>query len=186
MQTAFKEWAVICRALATARQTVILRKGGIVEERGEFRPEYPEFLLFPTYLHQSPESVVPEARNWLAETMASEPKAGTVTLSHWCQVAQAIRVCSLDAVQRLEGYHIWSSEIVLERFHRWQESIYALVVRTYCLPQPVTLPLAEDYSGCKSWVELKYDVQTAGSTPVLHDAQFGDRLAQVRAILGGG
>ena len=35
-QMAFKEWAVICRALAQGRQRLILRKGGIEEPGGQF------------------------------------------------------------------------------------------------------------------------------------------------------
>ena len=37
---AFKEWAVICEALALGRQALILRKGGIAETGGAFRPEH--------------------------------------------------------------------------------------------------------------------------------------------------
>ncbi|HQU41894.1 MAG TPA: DUF1802 family protein, partial [Pirellulales bacterium] len=72
MRTAFKEWAVVCRALAGGRQSLILRKGGIVEEGGEFRPDHPEFLLFPTFSHQSPDSVVPDARP-LLRGLEAEP-----------------------------------------------------------------------------------------------------------------
>ena len=62
MRTAFKEWVVICRALGTGRQVLILRKGGIGEEAGTFRPEHCEFLFLPTGFHQSPEKVLAEAR----------------------------------------------------------------------------------------------------------------------------
>ena len=37
LKDAFKEWAVICRALAEGRQALILRKGGIAEAGGDFR-----------------------------------------------------------------------------------------------------------------------------------------------------
>ena len=50
--TAFKEWAVICRALITGRQDIILRKGGIVEPGGSFQLLADEFYLFPTFVHQ--------------------------------------------------------------------------------------------------------------------------------------
>ncbi len=183
MRTAFKEWAVICRALARGQQTVILRKGGIVEEGGEFRPDYPEFLLFPTYLHQSPESVTPVAQPWLMELKDEQPEAGTVTITHWCHVDRAIRVHSLDAVMRLKGEHVWSEDIVLERFHRWSDAIYAIVVRVYALAKPVTLDLRQEYTGCKSWVELVEDVSTEGSAPVLSDADFAKRAAWVNAQL---
>ena len=70
MQTAFKEWAAICRALAQGRQDVILRKGGIIEPGGAFRLDHREFLLLPTFLHQAPESLIPEARDLLIERLA--------------------------------------------------------------------------------------------------------------------
>ena len=52
LSVAFKEWAVICAALASGKQSLILRKGGIAEEGGGFKPEHSEFLLYPTYFHE--------------------------------------------------------------------------------------------------------------------------------------
>lgn len=45
LSTAFKEWAVICRAIATGRQDIILRKGGIVEPGGSFQLVAENFYL---------------------------------------------------------------------------------------------------------------------------------------------
>lgn len=185
MKTAFKEWAVICQALAEGRQALILRKGGIVEAGGEFRPDQPEFLLFPTFSHQSPDSVVPDARSLLETAMADEPEAGEVVFRHYAVVADALRVKDLAAVLRLRGQHIWSDEVIEERFHRWRDSIYALIVRVYRLPRGVVLPLEEDYTGCKSWVELARDVPVDGSSPVLSDDEFARRHHAIRAALRG-
>ena len=52
MRTAFKEWAVICEALGSGRQSIILRKGGIHEGRGGFEFSHQEFALFPTRFHE--------------------------------------------------------------------------------------------------------------------------------------
>ena len=60
--TAFKEWAVICRALTTGRQDVILRKGGIVEPGGRFQVLTDDFYLFPTFVHQSKDHLIPSHR----------------------------------------------------------------------------------------------------------------------------
>ena len=185
MKTAFKEWAVVCQALAAGQQALILRKGGMVEEGGEFRPDHPEFLLFPTYAHQSLDSVVGDARSLLEKVAAEEPEVGEVVLRHYAVVADALRVKNLPSVLRLRGQHIWSDEVVEERFHRWRDAIYALVVRVYRLPQTVTLPLEEDYTGCKSWVELSRDVPVEGSSPVLTDDQFAFKHSAIRAALKG-
>ncbi|MFM7244697.1 MAG: DUF1802 family protein, partial [Planctomycetaceae bacterium] len=92
MRTAFKEWAVICRALATGRQDVILRKGGIVEPGGAFRPDHESFLLLPTFLHQSPESLITEARDLLVGIDADRPAEGRVVFRHMARVQEARRV----------------------------------------------------------------------------------------------
>ena len=89
MRTAFKEWAVICRALASGRQRLILRKGGIAEPGGGFAPEHAEFLLMPTFLHQSAESIVPEARDLLDGIDAERPPEGLVILTHVATVRAA-------------------------------------------------------------------------------------------------
>jgi hypothetical protein len=185
VKTAFKEWSVVCKALAGGRQTVILRKGGIVEEGGEFKPDQPGFFLFPTFSHQSPDSVVAEARPWLLDMEADEPETGTIALRHYATVADALRVKSLSAVLRLRGQHIWSDEVVEERFHRWRDMIYALVVRVYSLPQAAVLPMEEEYTGCKSWIKLARDVSLAGSRPVLSDDEFARRHETIRTALCG-
>ncbi len=184
MKTAFKEWAVICRALGTGRQVLILRKGGIGEEAGTFRPEHREFLFFPTGFHQSPGKVLPEADRLLREAEADRPRADQVTLSHYAVVADAIRVASLAALRALRGQHVWSDTVVEERFHRWQEDrVHALIVRVYALPKPITIAMMDRYAGCNSWVDLDVDVPTAGAVPVLADDAFGDRRAGIQKVL---
>src|SRR5260370_12859557 len=61
LQHAIKEWAVVCQALARGKQAVILRKGGIAEAYGEFKVEHKQFWLYPTYLHQKPDGIKPNA-----------------------------------------------------------------------------------------------------------------------------
>ena len=65
---AFKEWAVICRALAEGKQALILRKGGIAETGGEFAVEHTRFWLFPTYTHQQRDGIRPEAKRFSARS----------------------------------------------------------------------------------------------------------------------
>jgi hypothetical protein len=183
MKTAFKEWAIVCQALARGEQILILRKGGIIEDGGEFRPDRPEFLLLPTWLHQSPDGLMPAVRARLPGVEAEQPPAAMIAISHWAEVAEARRISSLAAVERLRPAHVWSDAIIAERFHRWRDSIFALVVRVYALPTPVVMPADDEYAGCKSWVELADDVPTAGSQPVVSDADFERRATEIRSLL---
>ena len=154
MQTAFKEWAVICRALVQGRQRVILRKGGIVEPGGQFELTHREFLLMPTFLHQSAESLVPEARDLLVDIDADRPPEGTVVFWHRARVIDAVRIESLDAMARFRGEHVWADHVVEERFHRWRDELHVLTVEVSALPEPLVVPWRESFGGCKSWVEL--------------------------------
>jgi len=153
-KAAFKEWAAICRALAQGRQRVILRKGGIVEPGGHFDLAHWEFLLMPTFLHQSPESLVPEARDLLVDIDADRPSEGTVAFRHRARVISAIRIESLDGLARFRGDHVWADHVVAERFHRWRDELHVLEVQVSALSEPLVLPWRESFGGCKSWVEL--------------------------------
>jgi len=155
MRTAFKEWAAICRALASRRQDVILRKGGILEPGGGFRVDHESFLLMPTFLHQAPESLVPEARDLLVEIEADRPQAGTVVLRHLARVRESRRVSRFTDLAAYRSRHVWSDAVIAERFHRWRDELHVLVVEVTPLPRPLIIAWHESYGGCRSWVELQ-------------------------------
>ena len=52
MSVAFKEWAIVCEAIGSGRQSIMLRKGGIAEGRDGFAFKHREFFLFPTWFHE--------------------------------------------------------------------------------------------------------------------------------------
>lgn len=184
MQIAFKEWAVVCRALASGRQILILRKGGIVEDSGSFRPEHDEFLLFPTFVHQAVSGIVPEAQFLMDEVTVPPLDSETVRITHTARVANSFEIESEEQLRRLRAEHIWSDAIVLERFHRWQKDmVHALIVRVLALPRPMDVVMKPEYGGCKSWVTLDVDIDTAKAQPVLDDAEFQRRLDRVLAEL---
>ena len=178
---AFKEWAVVCRALGSGRQIIILRKGGIAEGPRGFEVMDRQFFLYPTYLHQLPASVVPEWRD--AFDQCVDPNPGKVTLQHYAIVDSWVRVRTLDKLKALRGHHIIADHVVEERFQRWAEdSVHALIVRVFELPRPVVIPELESYAGCKSWLTLAEQIPLDGARPVLQDPDFERRMAEVRAL----
>jgi hypothetical protein len=183
MKTAFKEWGAICRALGLGEQIVILRKGGIVEPGGAFRIEHCEFLLFPTYLHQSPDSLLPASRHFLDEAQAETPKSGEIAFRHFASVTDSFQIQSDEELPRLRGYHVWSDDVIAERFHRWEKSLHVLLVRVYALSQPVTTPAHEEYAGCKSWVELVEDISIEGAKPVISEDEYQRRADEISSNL---
>src|SRR5579871_3444210 len=97
LKHAFKEWAVICRALADGKQSLILRKGGIEEASGDFRLEHMRFWLFPTFAHQQEEGIRPEARPLLERAKADRPADGILRLTHFAEVTGVYHVHDLGS-----------------------------------------------------------------------------------------
>src|SRR5438309_9334781 len=154
LQYAFKEWAVICRALAEGRQALILRKGGIAEAGGDFRVEHTRFWLFPTYVHQQRAGIKPEAAALLEEVEAERPPAQTVRLTHFAEVAGLYHVHELAPVLLLAHHYLWSEETVRARFAYRRPGLYVMPVRVWQAADSHELPNTPEYEGCRSWVEL--------------------------------
>jgi hypothetical protein len=181
---AFKEWAVICAALARGRQALILRKGGIAEDGGAFRPEFPEFVLFPTYFHEHRNGIKPEALPLLAETEAAKPPAGALRLSHFVRVEAVAHVGTLETAMNLDALHVWTPAVVEQRFHYRAPGLFALAVRAFALPQVADTDDKLEYAGCRTWVPLAAPLSPASAEPVLSDDAFAKQMAAFRAITG--
>jgi hypothetical protein len=184
LRIAFKEWAVICHALATGRQALILRKGGIAEVGGTFRPEHDRFWLYPTFVHQQEVGVKPEAVALMAEV--ERPPAGVLRLTHFAEVARVVEVRDLEAALRLDGLHLWSEATVQQRFAYRSPGLFVLPVRVWRATAPADVVERSEYAGCKTWVELDGELLTAGAIPVHDDAAFAkfQRELQLRLDLG--
>jgi len=172
LEHAFKEWAVICKALAAGQQAVILRKGGIAETTGDFAVEHTRFWLFPTYTHQQRAGIRPELVPLLDEAEAERPAANVVRLSHFAEVTGVFHVRSLTAALLLAHLHCWSDATVTQRFHYRTPGLFVLPVRVHRAAQVVELANDPVFDGCRSWVELPAPLSTAGATPVLSDADM--------------
>jgi hypothetical protein len=173
LNVALKEWASVCSALETGRQMLLLRKGGIHESAGEFELEHPEFLLFPTYLHQNVRMLKPSEHAGFAPVSAEPEK---ITLSALGVATDIIRLGSRRQMDALDDQHIWTPPLIDMRFaYRPENPLYLLLVRTYVMARPVTIDNTPEYAGCKSWVPLTQTVDTAGATAVLSDTDFERR-----------
>lgn len=181
-RVAFKEWAVVCAALASGRQTLILRKGGIHEGREGFRIEHREFWLFPTGFHQQRDEILPDAWPLLDEVHArGEPRGHKLNL--YAVVEDVHHVLDRSALARLSGRHVWSEATVEQRFHYRSPGLFALTVRIYRRPTPFEIAESPHFAGCKSWVELPAALATAELQPVLDDATFDRQRREIQQLL---
>ncbi|HUE16161.1 MAG TPA: DUF1802 family protein [Planctomycetaceae bacterium] len=178
---AFKEWAVTCEALATGRQSLLLRKGGIHERHGRFEVEHGEFWLFPTRFHQNPDEVREDARPLLKQVANETPPAGTVRLSLYAVVEEVIELSQESLLPRLADLQILAEQTLVERFHYRRPALYVLPVRIYRRSEPLTLAESPHFAGCRTWVELGQELSSEALVPVLNDAAHASRMQAIRS-----
>jgi hypothetical protein len=151
-----------------------MRKGGIAEVGGLFRPEHSEFLLYPTYFHEHRIGVKPEFVPLLEAAEAERPEPGSVRFTHMVRVTGVEHLTNLDDALALDPLHAWTPEVVRQRFQYRTPGLFVLTVRVFRLTVPEVRVERPEYAGCKTWVELDTPV-TAEAVPVLSDYEFTQR-----------
>jgi hypothetical protein len=183
---ALKEWAIVCQALADGRQTLLIRKGGIHEIREGFEVAHRSFWLFPTYVHQNAADLVATVHDEFRAFHAVQPDPGTLSIQLYATVEDVVRVTELERLRPLAGQHILSWECVAARFHyRNKPGVHLLLLRVYRRPEPILLSFKQWYDGCVSWVDLDQPLRPDGCRPVLSDAEFSVRVANIQRALSG-
>lgn len=179
MRTAFKEWASVVKALGDGTQKLILRKGGL-EER--FRPRAESFLLFPTCEHQNAEDLNPAGKILLEEN-AAEPISSHIRIEFYAGVSGVFWIPDFETVTKLSRFHVWSEQGVRKKFSWNGDGVHVFLVRIFRLPVPVHVEKRPSYAGCRSWIELETEIETAGSRAVLPDSEYEAFRSQAAALL---
>lgn len=180
---ALKEWAAVVGALLRGRQTLLLRKGGLIEEGGSFRVLHGQFFLFPTYLHEHRDRLIPEAVPIMDEAMTDQ-RESEVLLPAVAMVEDVFPVTGEEIVRKLRPYHIFSDGEIEKRFSsRGRPGLLVVLLRVYRLDRPVVLPMSPAYRGCRSWVDLGKEASTRGSLPVMNEDRFGSESNKIRSVL---
>ena len=181
---ALKEWAVTVEALEQGRQILLLRKGGIREERREFRVLLPQFLLYPTYEHQQEDMLKGPHRADLRPSLARDPDPEHVAFTHWARVEEVMELSDEADVSRLSPYHVWTEDYAQKRLH-WKprKPLSLMLLRVYRLWEPQKLPYLSEYGGCKSWVHLGREVPLGRLSPVMPDQAFRSAMSKIKDAL---
>jgi len=180
---ALKEWAVVLKAMEEGKQTILLRKGGIQEEGGEFKPEHPEFFLYPTFEHESAQDIKSDWRPRLAAIEKEHKDPKRVHFRLYAVAEKVEKVTDWEACKRIIPFTVMSDAAIEKRFNYgdWQ-GLYVFITRIFSLPVPLELPIKPSYEGCKSWVPLETSMFTAGSFAVLPDGAWPytrDKISKV-------
>ncbi len=146
---AFKEWSLVCDAIAEGQQSIILRKGGIAEGRSGFQWDHRRFFLFPTHFHEQEDKIRVHPEKPVAA------KDGTIELELYVETLQTGRLTDWNEIRRLESFHIWSEETIRERFEWGDEpGISYAMIQAKRLIEPIVLKDGPEFGGCRSWVDL--------------------------------
>lgn len=185
---ALKEWSIICKALEDGNQTILLRKGGILEYKNGFEISQKSFLLFPTLEHQATEylqSKYLQTYELLLEGNKSQDiqnKTNSLRIVARIQAIQEFQ--NHQILPKLEKYHIWNEKYVNMRMnYNPKKPMNSLLLRIYKLPHPVSIDINPEWAGCKSWINIdmaeKYGNQFGSinemvnqSEPVIKDKEF--------------
>ncbi|HEX7143211.1 MAG TPA: DUF1802 family protein [Nitrososphaeraceae archaeon] len=173
---ALKEWAIICKALEDGKQMLLLRKGGIMEYRKGFEVKHKEFLLYPTFEHQSIESIKTEYKEKLKEILEEQNKYyndnrkkidkdnknfNTVSnniIKLLAKVEDVIEISDKLTLSELRDYHIWSDEYVTMRMnYNPSKPMSVLLLRIYKIRNPLIVDINDKWAGCKSWIDIETD-----------------------------
>lgn len=183
---ALKEWSIVCKALEEGKQSILLRKGGILEYRNGFEVSQKIFLLYPTLEHQAGEYV---QASYLQEfefqkTNDVNIKETSNTIGILAKMEDIQEFDDVSVLSKLEKYHIWNEKYVKMRMkYNPMKPMNALLLRVYKLPESISVDLQPEWVGCKSWIDIelskKYgksheDVNELleKSKPVIRDEDF--------------
>lgn len=164
---ALKEWSVVCRALEEAKQSILLRKGGILEYKKGFEISQEIFLMYPTLEHQSKEYLQP---NYLQEfelflkanDSVAQDKSNTIRILTRIEAIQEVNDETI--LSKLEKYHIWNEKYVNMRMkYNPKIPVKALLLRVYKLPEPISIDVNPKWAGCKSWIDIELTKRNGNS-----------------------
>ena len=154
----------MCDRLVAGRTSVIVRKGGIHERRGVFRPEHDRFWLMATRFHQSPDDLRPGFR----DPPPDPPPPGVVRLPGVCEVTGVRHLTDESELPSLAGSTPLAEHVLRDRFRYRTPGLWVLDVRVWVPDEPVELPDRPAFGGCRSWVDL-------GGEPAVRDARLRSR-----------
>lgn len=178
---AFKEWSAVCRALADGRQSLLVRKGGILEGPAGFLPVHSEFWLLPTHFHETPGALAESDRRYFEPAAADA--AQTVRIDLLASVERVYRLADEAQLAALEPWHVYGSDTVRQRFAYRQPGLYVLAVRIWRAAELWQSAAWPELAGCRTWVQLPTALSTSALAPVLSAAEHAARLAALSNTL---
>ncbi len=189
MKDALKEWNSTLEALGSGKLIAIWRKGGIEDTPNvrtpneAFKTKSKQFVLYPTYTHQSIEKIKPEFTSVLNERNVIN-KDNQVKLKYWALVEEEIIPESIDELLALSSELANTDEHLVSSWNLYPDHKgKILLLRVYKLGDPILITHSPNYNGCKSWIELSIDIPKVGSKAVLSFKDFNKKSKLIKTLI---
>ena len=151
MSLGFKELASVCEAIATGRQSILLRKAGLRESTAESVFESRSFYLLPTRYHEKKKGGSPDG----------------FAISLHVHVIQSGDLLEWPRIETLLPLTAYDPETIREHFDSRDEKLLHFAhIRAFRLESVWHLPASPSLSGCRSWFELPAPPPGLKETPV--------------------
>jgi hypothetical protein len=199
-----KEWAIVCKALEEGRQVILLRKGGIMEYKNGFEVKHSNFFLYPTYEHQSKESLQPDYADKLDFVSQNAPRDNRNRICSCATAIQVMEITDEGVLGRLEKYHIWNDHYVNIRMrYNPKKPMNVVVLRVYKLSNPIEVDVEPELTGCRSWIPIRLsntnleahqksqhkhnnqsavDIIDTNCQPVFNDSEFKEIVKELKEL----
>ncbi|MEM4274419.1 MAG: DUF1802 family protein [Candidatus Nitrosocaldaceae archaeon] len=175
LDQALKEWSVVIKALEDSKQFILLRKGGILDQRFDIAST--SFLLFPTFEHQHKQYVRDEFL-YLFNDMNEKIEIRSAASIH-----KVYETFDKNKLLKLSKYHIYNENFIDYRLNTYKERpVKVLLIKTYMLDEPLLLENKLEYAGCKSWVNL-YINSRIRDKPILSNTRFESIAEEIDGVM---
>ena len=87
-----------------------------MEYRQGFEVKHTDFFLYPTFEHQSKESLQPNYVNKLDTVLQNAPVNNRNRITSCATVVLVKEITDKSVLERLEKYHIWNDQYINVRF----------------------------------------------------------------------
>ncbi len=174
-----KEWSSVVDALGEGIQTMLIRK---------YPPAHDEFFLYPTYGFSTRKdylsSYFQKRHHDFARKSAESKDEGVTDIKYYVVLTETIKIRrdNIESLRNLIDCYIWSADHVLNYFQDVKiENAYLWFLRVHKLPNN---ELVNDLGrGAVRYGYLTTPISTAGSVPVMDDANFQSKMAEIKRKL---
>lgn len=151
MMMGFKELSSVCDAIASGRQSLLLRKAGLRESTAESGFQTKHFYLLPTQYHEK----------------NGQASGDGFHIRIRVEVIQSGDLLEWSNIEKLLPLTAYDPSTIREHFEsRDQRLLHFAHIRAFRLEPEWHLPPSPSLAGCRSWFELPSPPEGQNESPV--------------------